>query len=446
MTATVFVFTVLFLKPAAADLLTLESAINYTLKNKPALLANEQRVSAAHEQFLASDAASQPVVSLSYGVRISDNPLDVFADKLFTQQITTQDFVPGKLNNPDSSELFMTSLTMRWPVYSGGRIEAQLSQSNATYKQRKLLLQRARQQGVFATTQAYLYVIATAKALTIARQAEQAFQHHANSTAKLAREGRIVESDKLSAQVNLAAVKAKYTQSLTRHQHALRRLKRAIGKPVSEVITVNDEWPVIKGLPGNLDSLYKQAQANRIDLLAAVKAIDSARANIDVNNAANKPMVDLVASSNWYDDNFGFDSQSSSVMAIANYRLYDGSIKGKLGAAKAQYKAQQWHKQALQQSVLSDVKQASDNLFEAKSRIAIAKDNVLLAKKTVRLVKKRYGRGRTILLDLLQSERMYTEACIEKLTSELNLRASQLALLNAVGILNVPNELNSYKE
>lgn len=442
LTAIFLILTVFFAvkSVAASDLLTLQYAVKYTLEHQPGLLATEQQVNAAHQQLLASDAASKPVVNLSYSARISDNPLDVFADKLFTQQITAQDFAPSKLNNPGSSELFVTSLSMRWPVYSGGRIEAQQLQSNVAYQQRSLLFQRAQQQSIFATTRAYLYVIATRKALDIAGQAEQAFQHHANSTATLARQGRIVESDKLSAQVNLAAVKAQHSQARTRYQHALTRLKHAMGMPVNKKVSVNADWPEIKLLPENLDSLYKLAQTNRIDLQAATKAIDAAKANIDVKNAANKPNINLIASSNWYDDQVGFDSQSSSLMAVASYKLYDASITGKLGAARAQHKQQQWRKIALQQSVQSEVKQAMDNLLEAKSRIAIAKDNVVRAKKTVRLVKKRYGRGRTILLDLLQSERMYSDARIEKLTAELNLHVSRLALLNAVGVLNIPKE------
>lgn len=427
------------IKPvAAAELLSLGAAVAYTLKHKPSLLAAEQQVKAAHEQFLASDAASQPVVNVSYSARISDNPLDAFADKLFTQQITTQDFVPNQLNNPNSSELFVTSLSMRWPVYTGGKIEAQQLQSKASYQQSKLSFQRNQQKNIFVTTQAYLYVIATRKALNIAEQTKQAFQHHANSTAKLAKQGRIVESDKLSAQVSLAAVKAQYSQAQTRYKHALTRLKHAIGMPVNKLLSVNTDWPKIKVLASNLDTLYKNAQVKRVDLLALKKAIAAAKENIHVNEAANKPNVNLIASSNWYDDQFGFDSQSSSLMAVASYTLYDGTVSGKLGAAKARHKQQQWRKQALQQAVQSEVKQAMDNLDEAKSRIAIAKNNVVLAKKSVRLVKKRYGRGRTILLDLLQSERMYTEARLEKLTSEFNLRISRLALLNSVGVLDAP--------
>ena len=421
--------------------MSLEQIIDYGLKNNPRLSANQQQVKVAREYSLSMNHASDPVIRLSYGARVSNNPLDAFADKLVTQQVTTQDFVPNNLNNPNSSELYITSLSLRWPVYTGGKITAQQLQSDVQYQQRQLLFQRAQQETIFYTMQAYLFVIATQKALLISKESEQAFQHHAYSTAKLAKQGRAVESDKLSAQVNLAAVKAQTVQAKTRYQHAITKLKNTMGMPLTQALSIGSDWPKIEVLQQSLAVLMQQAEQSRFDLQAALKSIEAAKANIDVANAGNKPNVDFVASSNWYDDSFGFDSQSSSLMAVASLSLYDGVVSGKLGAARAQHKEQQWHKQALHQAVQLDVKLAVDNVYEAIKRIEIARNNVVLAKKTVRLVKKRYGRGLTILLDLLQSERMYTEARLEDLTSELNLRVSRLALLNAVGALQVPNEV-----
>jgi len=420
--------------------LSIERAVNYALKNNPDLHVYQEQVMAAHEQYLSVNAASQPVISISYSARVSDNPLDAFANKLYTRQITTQDFIPEKLNNPDTSELYVTSLSLRWPIYSGGKIEAQQMQKNVQHQQSQMTYQRAKQLTVFHTKQAYLYVIASHKAMKITEQATDAYQKHANSTAKLAKQERIVESDKLSAQVNLSAIKSQLEQSKTRYKNAITRLKHILGMKVNRAINVELHWPTVDETQENIDELYNFALKNRVDLLAALKAIESARANIDVANATNNPKVDFVASSNWYDENLGFDSQSSSLMAVASFNLYDGTRNGKVGAARAQHKEQQWRLESLKQKVRSEVKQAHDGLLEAKSRVAIAKNNVILAKKTVGLVKKRYGRGRTILLDLLQSERMYIDARLEKLTSEFNLKISQLTLLSAVGLLEIPKE------
>ncbi len=427
----------------------LGSAVDHALAHNPELHAAQAQVETAAQQREAVAAASGPVVSLSHTARVSDNPLDAFADKLFTRQVTTADFAPALLNDPGITSLYLTSLSLQWPVYTGGKLEAQQQQSDISYQQSQLVYQRAQQTVAWRTMQAYLYVIATERAIDIAEQAVSAAQQHADTTARLAREGRIVESDKLAAEVNLAAVEAQQAQALTRHQHALTQLRQVMGLPADADIAVDSEWPQQTELQAHgkaaavqtdITALMQQALKQRPDLQAAQKAIAAAVAGIEVASADKKPAVALVASSNWYDDSPGFDSQSISLMAVARINLYDGSTDGKIGAAKAQQQQQRWREQALQQAVMGEVKQAFDDLHEAQTRWQLARDNVTRAAKAVQLVQKRYGQGRTILLDLLQSERMLTESRIEKLTAELNLRISQLALAHATGALVINGE------
>ena len=428
----------------AASLVTLDEAVKHALQHNAELHASEQQVQVARQQLASVEAAAMPVVSLSHSARVSDNPLDAFADKLFTRQVTAADFDPASLNRPGSSELYLTSLSLKWPVYTGGELDARQRQSGMALQQSRLLYQHARQVTAWQSAQAYLYAVAAQRALGIAEQAVVAAQHHADTTARLAAEGRIVESDKLAAEVNLAAVKAQQVQAVTRHQHALTRLRQLMGLPPEAGLAVGARWPPTPFWSQQEDSDVGQhiehALQNRHDLLAAQKAIAAAGAGVDVASADKKPSVALVASSNWYDDAPGFDNQSSSLMAVASIKLYDGASEGKLGMARARQKEQQWREQALQQQVRSQVKQAFDDVQEATTRLALASDNVSRARQAVQLVQKRYGQGRTILLDLLQSERAYTEARIEKLTAELNLRTSRLTLAFASGKLALPEE------
>ena len=437
---TLWLLAVSVLPVSLAQGMTLTESVQYALAHNPELHALQAQVEAAQQQHEAAVAASRPVVSLSHTARVSDNPLDAFADKLFTRQVTTADFAPALLNDPDTTSLYLTSLRLHWPLYSGGKIEAQQQQSDIGYRQSRLLYQRAQQSIAFRTMQAYLYVIASKRAIDIAGQAVSAARKHADTTAKLAAEGRIVESDKLAAEVNLAAVEAQHAQALTRHQHALTQLRQVLGLPAQAAIAVGDDWPAHRLLQPaaaeDVEALMQQALKQRLDLQAAQQAIAAATAGIDVASADKKPVVSLIASSDWYDDSPGFDSQSTSLMAVASIKLYDGASDGKVGAARAQHKQQQWREQALQQAVMAEVKQALDDWREAEARLQIARDNVTRAARAVRLVQKRYGQGRTILLDLLQSERMLTESRIEKLTAELNLRTSRLALVHATGALD----------
>jgi outer membrane protein len=89
--------------------------------------------------------------------------------------------------------------------------------------------------------------------------------------------------------------------------------------------------------------------------------------------------------------------------------------------------------------VQKQVRDAYSRLLESRERLAIAENNVKNAQRTVKLVQQRYGQGRTILLDLLQSEQLYTSARIEKLTARLNLNVARAELPLTTGTLMLPD-------
>lgn len=422
-----------------AQVFDLDSAVAHALRHNPNLNAVQSQVSASDARTQASKAGHLPTLTLSHTARLSDNPLDAFADKLHTRQVTSPDFDPALLNDPGSSDLYFTQLALRWSLYAGGRTSAMVEDAEQTEKNSRLQYQREREQIAFATISAYLFVQATEQGLAIAEDAVAAARQHARTTAQLAREGRIVESDKLAAEVNLAAIRSQLEQATTRHRSALNELKLVTGLPldtdlelaVAKVAAIADDVAI--------EEYEKRALDNRKDLAAARALVQAAQARVDAARSVRKPNLDLVVSSNWYDDQPGFDSHSSSIMGVLSFDLYDGKSSGEIDITLAQQREMQWQLQALQQSVQKQVRDAYNSLRESRERLAIAENNVATAQQTVKLVKQRYGQGRTILLDLLQAERLYTDARIEKLTARLNLDVAQASLPLAAGTLALPD-------
>ena len=416
----------------------LDAAVTHALKHSPDLNAVQQQLSASTAQTEASRAGHNPTLTISHTARVSDNPLDAFADKLNTRQVVATDFTPDLLNQPGSSDLYFTQLALRWPLYTGGRVSAMVEDAKQTENNRRLQYQYERQKTVYAATSAYLQVLATEQGLHIADDAVAAANEHVNTTSKLAREGRIVESDKLAAEVNFAAIRSQQEQAATRHRSALDQFRLVLGLPLNtEVNLVRASVPDISS-DAPVEEYGKQALANRKDLAAARALTQAARARVDAARSVRRPSVELVASSNWYDDNPGFDSHSSSIMGVLSFDLYDGKSTGKIDVTLAQQREMQWQLQALEQSVQKQVRDAYNALLESRQRLALAENNVKTAKRTVQLVKQRYGQGRTILLDLLQAERLYTDARIEQLTASLNLDVARVALPLATGTLSLP--------
>ncbi len=423
-----------------AETFSQDQAVLYALAHNPELLAVQAQSAAATARAQTAAGARLPSLGVSYSARASNNPLDAFADKLNTRSVTAPDFDPARLNHPGTSDIHMTQLALRLPVYSGGRLSSALASAEEMEKNARLQYERAHEITAFHTQRAYLSLLAAQEALTIADDAVKAARQHARSTAQLSREGRTVVSDKLTAEVSLAAVQASREQAVTRVETGRNQLKLVMGLALDRDINLADARVDMKASPEtNLADSETRARAGRKDLAAARAMHQAARARVRAARATQKPSVDFIATSNWFDDNPGFDSHSSSVMGVVSLDLYAGGRhQGEIGAALAEENEMQWRAQALEQSVRNDVRAAHDNLREAGARHMTAADNVERARENVRLVDRRYGQGRTILIDLLQAERAYTDARYEELNSRVDLEIGRSALRLAEGTLPLP--------
>ena len=432
---------VLVAAPVGAELYTHEQAIAFALVHNPELRALRERLDAADQRREAASGARLPQVGLSLSARSSNNALDAFADKLNTRSVTAQDFDPARLNDPGYRELYMGLLGLRWPVYTGGRLSAQIEGAAETARATRLQYERARELTAHHTLRAYLNVQMAEQGLAIADDAVVAAAEHARTTAALVREGRIVTSDKLTAEVNLAAMESSRAQARSRVERARNQLRLAMGLPAAVGLAVTPSAAVQPAPPAalaRLEDLETAALAARKDLAAARAMQAAAQASVEAARAAHLPQIDVIATHNRFATSDASD-YSNSVMGVLALDLYSGGRpSAEIAAAAAEAKQAQWQTQAQEQTVRNDVRDAVEVLREARERHAIASGNVERARETVRQVKVRYGQGRTILIDLLQAERAFVEARNEELGARFGLEAGYAALELALGTVRLP--------
>lgn len=424
---------------AGAQALTVEQAVAHALARNPDLRAVAAGRQVAAAQAAAAESGRQPEINLRYLARRSDNPLDAFADKLNTRTVTAPDFDPARLNDPDSSTLHATELSLMWPVYTGGRVQAGIAGATAQASAAELELRRAREAVATQARAAYYEAQAAAEAVRIMDDAVAAAERHAQTTARLLRERRIVQSDKLTADVNLALVQANREQAVARARNALTRLRRVMGLPAGETIELAPFVDPADVEPGDVAALERRALAQRADVRAAAAARDAALTRIDSARAAYRPQVSVGAAQSWYDDSPALANSSTSVMGVVSMNLYNGRRTGhEVAAAEAELAAAEARLEAERQQAAADVRAAYHALEEARTRVEICADNVGKARRSTELVRGRYGEGRTILIDLLQAERVLVEARMEKLNASAALLTAQADLALAAGTVELP--------
>ena len=423
------------LTAAADEPLSLEQAVAYTLEHNLDLKATDEQTRAAAERSGAAHSARLPQVDVRYMRRRSDNPLDVFADRLNTRNVNPAiDFTAGALNYPDPSNINATELALRLPLYTGGRLTAAIRGAEHTERSARLRAERSRQQTAFQAHQAYLAAQVAAEGVAITADAVQVAREHAHTSARLVREGRIVTSDKMTAELNLAALESAREQALNRQRRSLDELKLVMGMPLDAPIEIVPWRSPVDAATATLAESEQRALAQRKDLQAGHGQVNAGRASVDEARAAFRPQVSVVAANNWYDEHGLLDNRSTSIMGVVSMNLFSGGqTRHNVAAARHQAQAAEIQVQSQERNIRNEVRSAHSNLREALARYAIAAQSVDKARATSRLIKKRYGEGRTLLIEVLTAERILVEVRNEELASAYYVALSRAALRLAEG-------------
>lgn len=427
---------------AAAGLLTLDEAIRHALSQNPELRAADRQVQSADAAAAAAKGAFLPQIGVRYMARRSDNPLDAFADKLNTRSVTAADLTPAAINEPGTSTVHATQLLIELPLYTGGRLVAGMRAADATAEASRLSYERRQQATAYNTLHAYRAAQAAAYALTIAQDAVEAARDHAETAARLARQGRIVASDRLTAELGFASAQGLREQAANRQRLAIEELRLVTGLPADgQLLLPPWENQVAPAAVSGATEREQRALATRKDLKAGEAQLAASRTKITAARAAFHPQIGVVAADSWYDDNAALDNKSQSIMGVVSLNLFNGGRDWHgLTAAQRDTEQSELRLEGARQAVRNEVRAAASRLTEASARQKIAAQSVGMARENVRLIKQRYGEGRTILIDLLMAERVLVEARHEELAAALNqeLGAAQLQL--AEGNLTLPGD------
>ncbi|HJW82168.1 MAG TPA: TolC family protein [Acidiferrobacterales bacterium] len=456
---------------AAVEPLSLDEAVRHALSQNPELRAADRQAQAADARASAAKGALLPQVGVRYLVRRSDNPLDAFADKLNTRTVDpVTDFSAQALNYPDTSTLHATQLSLELPIYTGGRLVAGIREAGAHAEAARLGYERRQQTTAYNTLHAYRAAQAAAYALTIANDAVEAAREHAETTARLVRQGRIVTSDRMTAELNLASAQGLREQAANRQRLALEELRLLMGLPADAALVLPpwespptamdggsagreavSEWGFLPWTnagavfrptaPPAMAESEQRALASRKDLKASEALLTASRAKIAAARAAFQPQVGVVAADSWHDDNAALDNKSQSIMGVVSLNLFNGGRDWHgLSAAQRDTEQTELRLEGARQAVRGEVRAAASRLTEASARRNIAAQSIAKARENVRLVKQRYGEGRTILIDLLMAERLLFEARNEELAAGLGQELSAAQLQLAEGSLPLPGD------
>ncbi|MDR3368459.1 TolC family protein [Rhodoferax sp.] len=439
--------------PALAETLDFSHCVDLALKQNPGLAATKSQITQAEAAVNQADGTRMPKVTLSLnGVRTND-ALSAFGLKLGQRNTTFGDFgfsdfltnttnpnllaiAPNDLNHPNAVTNFNTRIEAQLPLYTGGMIEGYVLQAQSSVQAAQDGDQAARQQVIFHVLQAYDGTHAARAYVEVAKQGEIAAQADVKMIENLVKQGVVVKSDLLSAQIFLENTRIQLKQAQNGAESALEQLHLLLGMPLSEPLDIG---PRIEPslLPGQVADLREQALANHPRIKAMRAQLAAAEGNIQVAKSGRYPQVGVTLRQDWNDKSLGLASSSYTVGAQMSWNVFDAGVTNaavnRATSAKLELASRL---QETESSVAYQVGDAMRKADEAQHRLAVHDLSVAQAQEALNLVEKRYQNGVTTLVELLAARTQLDKAKADRVTAQYDLAVQRASVRLAVGNLD----------
>ena len=397
-------FSMRRLAAGAQEPLTLRQAISEALGQSPeAAIARAGNLEA---KSAASMARTQLLPQLSFTEDISrgDDPVYAFGTRLRQRQFTQADFALNALNLPQPIGNFSTRFSGSWMAFDSFKTQKEIHRADLFKASASSSAKAVDQQIVFRVVGAYQQVLYAQREIDVAQHEQETAAALLTSVDEHVKAGLAVESDRMSAQVNVAARKEELIAAQGDLELAWAELREAMGAPDLKATELKPIEP--HTFPqGSLEEEMATAAKTRPDLTALGQAQSAQASALGAAKSDFGPRVS--AYGNWEEDQSSFGGSGGNNWVAGVQISVDILPLGKRAqlaresAAKQKIDAQV---AATQQHLRLEVSQAHIHRQTAALQLETAQAAMDQSAESLRILKNRYGAGLATITDLLRAE------------------------------------------
>lgn len=318
----------------------------------------------------------------------------------------------------------------------------QLHQADAAIGQARANYDAEQQNLIVRTAQRYFNVLAAADDLEFARAEKEANQRLLEQTKQRFDVGVVAITDVHESQAAADLAVARAIAAETRLTVTKEELREFTGRNTDELARPQQEVPLLKPEPADVEAWRDVATKQNLQLLAAQFAVEAARKNVELQRAGHYPTLDATASYGYSDVSGGIFGGSVSNISIIglqlNVPLYQGGgIDAR--ARESQFRLTQAKETLEQQRRTTDrqTRSAYLTVLDNISSVQASKQALLSSETALEATQGGYEVGTRTLVEVVQSrrnlfdtKRNYAHARYDYIMSTLQLKA-------AAGLLDV---------
>lgn len=404
--------------------LSLEEALNAALKNNKEIVMAALDEESAHAKFKQTNAVFLPQIRVGYTFISTNNPLNAFGFKLQQQSITQSDFNPELLNNPSTTQNFMTKAEWQQPILNMDMLYMRkaANEQRAVYAFKS---KRTKEYLAFEVKKAYAQLQLAYQAKEVMEEALQTINSIYKATNNRFEKGFLQKSDVLNVQVQVATTESQLAQSNSNVQNASDYISLLMGAEAGVVYQIDAESNVLP-----FEHIETEVPVNRADFQAMQSAIDAHDLMIHSGKMSYLPKLNGFAEYLINDKNaFGFGSDSYLAGAQLSWTLFNGmATQNKV--AHQRIERSKTVEQLNYQKEQSQLELNKTLREEHDARISLQQYETAVnqASEALRILQNRYQQGLVTTNDLLQSQTLLSQQKLNYAQAVFNVNTTQAYL------------------
>jgi outer membrane protein len=394
----------------AQEPLTLRQAIQIALKQSPDIDAARAEVDEARASASLARTQYLPQAGFAEDMSRGNDPVYVFGTRLRQRRFTQADFALDSLNRPEPMGNFATRISGGWLLFDSFHTQRSVHGADLMQKSAASSAKAVDQDVVLEVVQAYQGILFAERQVEIAQHELETAEALLSSVDDHVKAGLAVESDRMSAQVSVAARQQGLIAAQGSLDLAWAQLRVAMGMPdlkASRLRPIDQ-----KSFPKyDLEREVQTAIKSRQDLAALSEARSAQAAAESAARLNFGPRVS--AYGNWEDDRQTLGGQGGSNWVAGlqiGVDILPFSKRAQLAKEKATKARVDAQLNAYQQRVRLQVNQAHIQRQTAELSLDTARAAIDQATESLRILKNRYGAGLATMTDLLRAEDAEREA------------------------------------
>jgi outer membrane protein TolC len=417
--------------------LSLKQAVEIALQKHPQIQAAQSAVSAAATRIQAARSGYLPRLNYSESYQRTNNPVYVFSSLLTQARFTERNFAIPTLNRPDFLNNFQSQLAVEQVIYDAGQTRlavrsAELGRSIAGEEER-----RTRQGLIAQVVRRYFGAVLAAESLKTAEQAVRSAEADLERARALRSAGLITDTDVLSLQVHLAAMREQRIRRQADLEVAHAALNDALGLPLDAAHDLVTALAPARLSEADLANYEKMAVEQRPETRQAELAVRLASQQTALARASLLPQLAFRAAFETDRQRFVTRGAANWLAAVSlRWNLFNGfADRERIREAGFLAERAQAQRREAESQVRLHVRRAWADWTAAQQRIEVARAAIEQAEESLRITKNRYENGLATVTDLLRTEIAVLEARNRYLAALYDQRVAAAELALAAGVL-----------